>query len=138
MATDERIGYIRNFRSMMQKYLDMVIGFDKKAADVRMAPYEFGTRTPKKKMPVDIFNLVAVRPQPLTVPNIESYISLAHTLFVFKDFYGRKMSSIKDGSCLTLDKDNRTMHHMFNMFSAWQEKAERLKGGEIAEAEYNA
>ena len=47
MAIGERIRFIRNLRGMTQKYLGMAAGFDEKTADVRMAQYESGTRTPK-------------------------------------------------------------------------------------------
>ena len=47
MAIGERIHFFRKMRGMTQKYLGMLIGFPEKSADVRMAQYETGTRTPK-------------------------------------------------------------------------------------------
>ena len=48
MAIGERIRFIRNLRGMTQKYLGTLVGFSEKTADIRMAQYEAGTRTPKE------------------------------------------------------------------------------------------
>ena len=50
MAIGERIRFIRNLRGMTQKYLGTLVGFPEKTADVRMAQYEAGTRTPKEDL----------------------------------------------------------------------------------------
>jgi transcriptional regulator with XRE-family HTH domain len=47
MAIGERIKYIRNLKNFTQKYLGQLIGFPEKTADIRIAQYESGTRTPK-------------------------------------------------------------------------------------------
>ena len=47
MAIGERIHYFRLLRGMTQKYLGMSLGFPEKSADVRLAQYETGSRTPK-------------------------------------------------------------------------------------------
>ena len=47
MAIGERIRFFRNLRGMTQKYLGQVVGFPEKTADIRMAQYESGSRTPK-------------------------------------------------------------------------------------------
>ena len=50
MAIGERIRFFRNLRGMTQKYLGQVIGFPEKTADIRMAQYESGSRTPKAEL----------------------------------------------------------------------------------------
>ena len=55
MAIGERIRFFRNLRGMTQKYLGMQVGFPEKTADIRMAQYESGSRTPK----VDLTNSLA-------------------------------------------------------------------------------
>ena len=47
MAIGERIRYIRKLRKMTQKELGTAVGFEEKNADIRMAQYESGTRSPK-------------------------------------------------------------------------------------------
>ncbi len=138
MATGERIRFIRNLRGMTQKWLGTAVGFDEKAADVRMAQYESGVRTPKENLLNDIAKVLEVAPEALDVPNIESYIGLMHTLFALEDIYGLKIDTIEGEVCLRLDK-NRGVSYltMFDNFYAWQQQAEKLKNGEITKEEYD-
>ena len=139
MAIGERIRFIRNLRGMTQKYLGMELGFTEKTSDVRMAQYEAGTRTPKEKMVADLANILEVCPQALTVPDTDSYVGLAHTLFTLEDLYSIKINSINGELCLTLDKSKGTTYlSMFDIFHAWQHEAERLRNGEITKEEYDA
>jgi transcriptional regulator with XRE-family HTH domain len=138
MAIGERIRYIRNLRGMTQKWLGMAIGFDEKTADVRMAQYESGTRTPKENYITDIAKALDVRPQALDLPDIDSYIGLAHTLFALEDLYGIRIDEIDGEVCLRLDKSKGTTYiSMFEMFNAWQKEAEKLKNSEITRTEYD-
>ncbi len=139
MAIGERIRFIRNLRGMTQKHLGMAVGFDEKAADVRMAQYESGTRTPKEKLTADIASALDVSPQALAVPDIESYTGLLHTLFAVEDLYGLSIGSIDGELCLRLDKSRgMTYLSMFEMFNAWKKEAAKLENGEITKAEYDA
>ena len=139
MATGERIKFIRNLRGMTQKLLGMTIGFDEKSADVRMAQYESGTRTPKENLVNDIANALEVSPHALSVPNIDSYIDLMHTLFALEDLYGFKINKINDEVCITLDKSGgNTYLSLFEMFSSWQNECEKLKCDEITKDDYDA
>jgi len=139
MAIGERIRYIRNLRGMTQKYLGMLVGFDENAADVRIAQYESSKRTPKEKMVSDISKALDVCPQALQLPDIDTYVGLAHTLFALEDLYGLKISSIDDELCLTLDKSKgMTYVSMYDIFRAWNKEAKKLKNGEITKEEYDA
>jgi len=137
VAIGERIRYIRNLRGMTQKYLGMKIGFSENTADVRMTQYESGARTPKEKMVADLANVLEVCPQALTIPDIDNYIGLAHTLFALEDLYGFKINNNDGQLCLTLDRENKSYLSMFDIFNAWSAEAEKLKSGEITEDEYN-
>ncbi|MDR2546360.1 MAG: helix-turn-helix domain-containing protein [Lachnospiraceae bacterium] len=138
MAIGERIRFIRNLRGMTQKWLGMAIGFDEKTADVRMAQYESGTRTPKENYVADIANALDVSPKALDLPNIESYVGLAHTLFALEDLYAIQIGKIDGEVCLRLDKTKGTTYlSMFDIFHAWSEMAEKLKSGEITKTEYD-
>ncbi len=138
MAIGERIRFIRNLRGMTQKYLGMAIGFDEKTADVRMAQYESGTRTPKEKLVSDLANAMDVSPKALDVPEIDSHIGLMHTLFALEDLYGLKINSIDGELCLTLDKTNGSTYlSMFDMFNAWSHEAKKLNHGKITKQEYD-
>ena len=138
MAIGERIRFIRNLRGMTMKYLGMAVGFDEKTADVRIAQYESGTRTPKEELTASIANALDVSPQALNIPYIDSYDGLIHTLFALEDLYGLQIDSIDGELCLTLDKSKRmTYVAMFDMLQAWQQKKKQLDNGEITKAEYD-
>lgn len=138
MAIGERIRFIRNLRGMTQKYLGMKIGFTEKTADVRMAQYEAGARTPKEKMIVDLANILEVSPLALSVPDIDSYLGLAHTLFTLEDIYGLTISEDDRGLCLRLDNfKGRDYAEMIKMFTAWRQEAAKLEAGEITKEEYD-
>ena len=138
MAIGERIKFIRNLRGMTQKYLGMAVGFDEKTADVRMAQYESGTRTPKENLVNDLASALEVSPKALDIPDIDSFVGLIHTLFALEDIYGFNINSIEGELCLTLDKTKGTTYFsMFDMFNAWQREAERLKTGAITKEEYD-
>jgi len=123
---------------MTQKWLGMAIGFDEKTADVRMAQYESGTRTPKEKLTADIADALEVSPQALALPDIDSYVGLAHTLFALEDLYGVKIGEIDGEVCLRLDKTKGTTYlSMFDIFHAWNEMAAKLKNSEITKSEYD-
>ena len=138
MAIGERIRFIRNLRGMTQKWLGIAVGFDEKTADVRVAQYESGVRTPKEKIAADIARVLDVRSQALDVPDIDSYIGLAHTLFALEDLYGIRIGSIDGEPCLRLDKTRGTTYsEMFDIFNAWRKEAEKLRNGEITREEYD-
>ena len=138
MAIGERIRFFRNLKGMTQKYLGVKLGFPEKTADIRMAQYESGSRTPKEDLTNELAELFGVSASALNVPDIESYNGLMHTLFALEDLYGIKVAEINGEVCLTLDKDTGGNYiTMFEMFSAWKDQAEKLKNGEISKEEYD-
>lgn len=138
MAIGERIRFFRNLKGMTQKYLGMQVGFPEKTADIRMAQYESGSRTPKADLTNNLANVFGVSTSALTVPDIDSYNGLMHTLFTLEDLYGFRIGKLDDGLCIRLDKGMGTNYlTMFDMFSAWQEQAEKLKNGEITKEKYD-
>ena len=138
MAIGERIRFFRNLKGMTQKYLGMQVGFPEKTADIRMAQYESGSRTPKADLTNNLANVFGVSTNALTVPDIDSYLGLMHTLFTLEDLYGIRIDKLDDELCIRLDKGMGTNYlTMFDMFSAWQEQAEKFKNGEITKEEHD-
>ena len=88
MAIGERIRFIRNLRGMTQKWLGQAVGFPPKTADVRMAQYESGSRTPKEDLVKAIANVLEVSPLALQIPDIDSDLGFIHTLFAIEDIHG--------------------------------------------------
>lgn len=61
-----------------------------------------------------------------------------HTLFTMEDLYGIRIDKIDGELCIRLDKGMGANYiSMFDMFTAWQEQAEKLKNGEITKEEYD-
>ncbi len=137
MAINERIKFIRNLRGQTQKWLGMAIGFPEKTADIRVAQYETGARTPKEKMVNEIARALDVRPEALSVPDIDSYDGLIHTLFALEDLYGFKIDKSDAQLSITLDQNSSSYHTLTPLLSAWHEQAEKLKNGKITQEEYN-
>lgn len=138
MAIGERIHFFRNLRGMTQKYLGMAVGFPEKTADVRMAQYESGTRTPKADLTGALANKLDVSPKALDIPEIDSDIGLMHTLFALEDLRGLQIGEIDGEVCLRLDKSRGSSYvGMLEMLMAWNEQAAKLKEGEITKEEYD-
>ncbi len=138
MAIGERIHFFRSLRGMTQKYLGMAVGFPERTADVRMAQYESGTRTPKADLTSALAHVLDVSPQALNVPDIDSYIGLAHTLFTLEDTYGLTVKEIDGKVCLQVDPaKGRTAEELHKILTAWQEQAAKLEAGEITQEDYD-
>ena len=138
MAIGERIRFFRNLRGMTQKYLGQVVGFPEKTADIRMAQYESGSRTPKAELTENLAGALGVSPLALSVPDIDSYLGLMHTLFALEDIYGLKIDKLDDEVCIRLDKNRGTSYiSLLERFTAWQKEAEKYRNGEISKEEYD-
>ena len=130
MAIGERIRFFRNMKGITQKYLGMVVGFPERSADVRMAQYETGSRTPKADLTKTLADFFDISPDALTVPDIDTDIGLMHTLFALEDIRGLTIGEIDGEVCLRLDKSKgKTYANMLDMLSAWAEQAKKLEGG---------
>ncbi|MGN0625728.1 MAG: helix-turn-helix domain-containing protein [Oscillospiraceae bacterium] len=138
MAIGERIHFFRNMRGMTQKYLGQLLGFPEKSADVRLAQYETGARTPKADLTGALANALDVSPLALSVPDIDSYLGLMHTLFTLEDRYGLKIDEADGGVCLKVDaRQNKDAARLHEMLCAWRQAAAMLKAGEITQEEYD-
>lgn len=138
MAIGGRIHFFRSLRGMTQKYLGMAVGFPERTADVRMAQYESGTRTPKADLTSALAYVLDVSPQALNVPDIDSYIGLAHTLFTLEDTYGLTVKKTDGKVCLQVDPTKgRAAEELHKILTAWREQAAKLETGEITQEDYD-
>ena len=138
MAIGERIHFFRSMRGMTQKYLGQLMGFPEKSADVRLAQYETGSRTPKVDLVNSLANTLDVSPLALSVPDIDSYLGLMHTLFTLEDKYGLKIDEEDGAVCLKVDvRKNNDAARLHEMLCAWNQAAAKLKAGEITQEEYD-
>ena len=138
MAIGERIHFFRIMRGMTQKYLGMALGFPEKSADVRLAQYETGTRTPKADVTEALAQVLDVSPKALDVPDIDSYIGLMHTLFTLEDRYGLEVCESDGEAHLRVNfRQGCDAEQLSKMLEAWQEQAAKLAAGEISREEYD-
>ena len=138
MAIGERIHFFRLLRGMTQKYLGMALGFPEKSADVRLAQYETGSRTPKTDLTAALAEVLDVSPHALSVPDIDSYIGLMHTLFTLEDNYGLKVTEQDGELALQMDfRKNKDAARLHEMLLTWREQAAKLEAGEISQEDYD-
>ena len=138
MAIGKRIKFFRNRKGMTQKQMGEMLGFLGRTSDVRMAQYESEARVPKHDLVKEMAHILNVSPHAITVPNIDSYIGLMHTLFALEDMYGLKIGEINGEACMRLDTSAGASYlSMLDMFNAWQDKAAKLEREEITKEEYD-
>lgn len=69
-----------------------------------MAQYEFGSKSPKTDLTNRLAEVFGGSTSALTVPDIDSYNGLMHTLFALEDLYGFKITELDKEFCLHLYK----------------------------------
>ena len=83
----DKIHRIRDFRGMTQKQLGIAVGFDDKSADVRIAQYESGTRTPKQALVEKLAEVLDVNPRFLADDEILGAEGVMELLFELDEHY---------------------------------------------------
>ena len=138
MAIGKRIRFFRNRKGMTQKQLGEILGFLGKTSDVRMAQYESGSRTPKAELTESLAGALGVSPLALSVPDIDSYLGLMHTLFTLEDRYGLTVDTGENGVSLRVDpRKGKDAAELSEMLVAWAEQAEKYRSGEINREDYD-
>lgn len=137
MAIGERIHLFRTRKGLLQKQLGKLLGFSEKTAEVRIAQYENDARAPKEDLVKQMAQVLDVRPEAIRVPDIDTYVGLAHTLFTLEDRYGFKPGEIDGELCIRLDKYHREFRAMFALLQIWSEKAQQVKDGKLSKEEYD-
>ena len=139
MAIGERIHFFRTLRGMTQKYLGMAIGFPERSADVRLAQYENGTRSPKADITAVLANALDGSPDALNVPDIDSEIGLMHTLFTLGDCYGLEVCESEGEVHLRVNpvKGGSDGIEPQRMLEAWNTEMTKLKNKENTQEEYD-
>ena len=121
MAIGERIRFFRNLCGMTQKYLGQVVGFPEKTADIRMAQYESGSRTPKADLTNKLAEVFDISPQALSVPR-----------------YGLTIVKTENGVSMYADPRKGTdAAELSEMLNAWAEQAEKYRKGDISREDYD-
>ena len=122
----KRIRFIRKKKGMTMKYLGIAAGLPENSADIRIAQYESGTRTPKADLLRKIADVLDVSPNALSVPDLDNVIGVMHTLFVLEDLYSFR---------ITLD--DCTSDRLKKAINEWQREYDRYSKGEIGKKQYD-
>ena len=139
-----RIKKIRLMRELTQKQLGDRVGL----SDVRIRQYEMGIRRPKEDMLVKLANALDVNVSAISDPDLTSYMSTMHTLFMMEDRFGAHPVKV-DGelyvSFLTgenlpglRDSMLEYMEAWYNRYTKYQESIEDSQdAGEDEKKEYD-
>ena len=111
---------------MTMKYLGMAVGLPENSADIRIAQYESGTRTPKADLLRKIADVLDVSPDALSVPDLDNVIGVMHTLFVLEDLYNLRFAL-----------EDCTSDRLKKAINEWQGEYERYSKGEIGKEQYD-
>lgn len=137
MSTGERIRFFRNLRRMTQKTLGVLVGFPEKTADIRIAQYESGARTPKTDLTNRLAEVLDVSPLALTVPTVNNKGELLHLLFALEDTHGFRIS-IEDGEpCISLKKLHPEYEELLRLLTSWAVMAEEVRRDNISQETYD-
>ena len=120
MTTGDKIRAVRSFRGMKQKELGMAVGFSENTADVRIAQYESGSRTPKQPLLIRLAKVLQVKPQNFEAVTADSAKSILCALFWLEEDI-RRCPAQEELAC-----------HM----QKWYDKRQELLAGEITQEEY--
>lgn len=132
MAIGNKIKRIRNLRGLTQKEFGRLIGFDEKTADVRVAQYESGTRTPKSDLLRKMAEILDVNICYLSEPSLYSAEEVMFALFELDDNYPIKI----------LDTPNEKHSVCFDsvlmdgFLAEWQTRKQELADNKITPEEY--
>ena len=98
LNTGMRIRHFRILRGMTQKVLGVAVGFPESSADVRIAQYESGARTPKRELLCQLAAPLGVSPSQFTVPRIKNSEELCSLLAALEDECGIELSPRSDNA----------------------------------------
>ena len=92
-------------RGMTQKELGIALGFPDRSADVRIAQYESGSRTPKEDLIRQIAAILHVNPHAISSVDYGTYRGLMYALFDLEDTYGLHIDQIDGELCIRLENE---------------------------------
>ena len=133
----EKIKFYRNYRNMTQKELGEKAGFSRNSADVRIAQYETGKRTPKGDVIPAIANALSISPLALTTPDTSSYYGLMHTFFELEDKYGLRVTKIDGRFYLRFANTSPDAETITTDLETWYEEYSKFQDDDITLENYN-
>ena len=84
----------------------------------------------RQSLTAALAQVLDVSPHALSVPDIDSYVGLMHTLFTLEDNYGLRISEMDGEVCLKVDvRKNKDAARLHEMLWTWREQAAKLEVG---------
>ena len=140
MAVGDKIKRVRNIRGMTQKELGLAVGFDENSADVRIAQYESGTRTPKENMLKKIAEILDVNFRSLYEPYLYAAEDVMYTLFELDEHYKIYLTEIINPYTSELPRKQIGVSFNANILNdfmgEWLIRKQELVEGTITKEEY--
>ena len=82
--------------------------------------------------------VIGVSPLALSVPDIDSYLGLMHTLFTLEDRYGLTVEKGENGVSMRVDtRKGKDAAELSEMLNAWVEQAEKYRKGDMSHEDYD-
>jgi transcriptional regulator with XRE-family HTH domain len=131
MSIGDRIKRVRNFRDITQKDLGIAVGFAENTADVRIAQYETGTRTPKDDMLQKIADILDVNYRSMYDPSLYAAEDVMFTLFELDEHYNLSIHDFDGKKCIAFNS-----RLLDDFFTEWQIRKRELADEVISKAEY--
>jgi len=141
MAIGDRIKRVRNFRGLTQRELGAALGYDDNSADVRVAQYESGTRTPKEDTLRKIVEVLDVNYRSLYEPTLYAAEDVMYTLFELDEQYNHLgIHDVADTADHLSPEERKAVsfnsHFLDEFLAEWQLRKKDLADGVISKAEY--
>lgn len=138
MAIGERIRFFRKKKKLTQKELGVQAGYPEKSADIRVAQYENGSRSPRPDAIEILAETLGVSPKALAVPDIDNKEGLMHTLFALEDTLGLQVDSAGEEPFLKFGAElGEKTPELYALLIAWATRSGQLERGEITKEEYD-
>lgn len=131
MAVGDRIKRIRVMRGLTQKELGLAVGFEENTADVRIAQYETGTRTPKEDTLRKIAEVLDVNYRSVYEPTLYSAEDVMYTMFELDEHYDLSIHDFDGKKCIAFNAKL-----VDDFFAEWQVRKKDLADGTISKVEY--
>lgn len=137
MAIGERIKFFRKRKGLTQKQLGIELGFSSATADIRVAQYESGKRTPKEDTIKKLSHIFDVSPEAITVPDIDSQTGIMQTLFALEDIYGLTVNIREEGCVAIMTTAGKNDDGLNANLYEWARKCDQYRNGMISAEEYD-
>lgn len=135
MTLGEKIKRIRLFRGMTQREFGIRMGFEENSADVRIAQYETGKRTPKREALLAMAEILKVNPCNFLHAD-DRAAELAQMFLWLEESAGNEIRLFpigQSGDQVGVWIEN---HAMDGFLRSWMHQKELLKEGKITGQEY--